>query len=392
MAVIIHCHRIFEISSIIIGFILKYFYGKETLFNLGTGIGSSILASLLFFVIIEQKIQSLFGTIAVPKLDFNLFIKELLTGDKNTYFYILDTWSELANNQEYIHKLEIALFKNRNLQILLANPYSNVIEQRTKDLNSDAKKLAQEGAKNLFWLLYGDKSEEKKNRNQKIKVKFVDSTISIILYAWQDRAQISFLPPDSMADTKPVLETSLTSSFGRFAKEYFNALWEKSSNISLYDHMKVRIDLNNDGGWISLFYCICSEKKLIYISTPDTDDRQSFDNHLETKSSTPKQIQLSIDQIFTTGLSNIGSNSGSTNIYRFLNKIPDTAKDWRKTVVKLFETRYGPNNEYGCYLGKDPTFFYVTLFEQDNNPNVYQNITPEQLVDDEMTRRKDKQK
>jgi hypothetical protein len=403
-----------SLSACVIAFTLARLRLSPFVSNLFLGVGTSIVASLIFFVIIEKKVQLLTGAVEVPKLDLEIFINEIKTSRGSTKFHIMDTWTELTSDRYYEKFLSaIMSSSSRNkiaLEIIVANPYSRIVQQRAEDLKNeklfsnynsrpimtrsgsyskdDAIRTASALVNELSLIgirrLYDLQERLQQCPNLQLDIKLFNTAISIIYYAWNENAFIGFLPPDEIADKSPVLESKLSSSFGNFANKYFQLVKANDRSISIINHMEIGVcfetsDLSDPRiriKWINFGFYVCKEDKRIYISVPSDYEYFKLNEMVERGSS----ILLLIDEIFVSSFIDDQCNQlkitfesenvpcGCAVISRRLDKIDPKVTgtpEYRERirVMELFKTRYGAQTQASKYFGTNATFYYASLLK-----------------------------
>ena len=365
-----------------LGYIL-YKFGMTKLDGYILGIGSSIIASIWFYHLIENRIGNL--TILGNEDGSVRHFLELVANQKNgmTKFRVMDTWTELTTEQ-YHKKFEIALTIKNDLSIkmLLANPFANIIRQREDDIGYDIQHIAQEGILRLYNL-------RENNPRLNLHVRLYSTTVSCRSYSSEIKTLFSFYPPGMKADEVPCLEFFSNSPLGKYVLQHFQTVWDSQKTIELYQHMKLRLtppdtyNVMKHENW-SREYLFCTSTNqyrslgnlgqgnnctlLIFVS--DGGIRSALTSKLKDH---PIDILIDpmileaygYDGLFNQTEYNCNAGDKRVTIRRKLkavdeNKVGYWTED-KIQIQRLFEEKYGKSNADVARFSDEPTIFLASV-------------------------------
>jgi hypothetical protein len=336
------------------------------------GIGSSIIASVWFYSLIDTRLTNFFQSeINGDKpIHVRSFIKQINKWNESRTYRVMDTWSELLLGKvfrEFENAIKTSI--NFKVEVLLANPYSKVIKQRSEDLKKDAFVPSEEGLSKLFDLCirYG----------HKLDVRLYNTTISCRAYSSFDKTFFSFYPPRMQGDHAVNLEFFNASPLGEYVNSYFNQVWRSDKSIDINYHMKVCINPPVSGEWEQtqeFMYCIDGTTGVLYFFVRDRTNRLALEGMEKEK----LLVNLLIDQtiledfLCLSDKSNVQdiSHIGCASLYRQIRKLDDSKPEDRieeEIAIKLCRKRYGPVYLMGQDLDQDPTVFKASLKISDRN-------------------------
>jgi len=338
-------------------------------------IGSSIIASVWFYSLIDTRLTNIFLSeiIGDKPIHVRVFIEQINKWNETRTYRVMDTWSELLFGKDF-KEFDNAIQASTNLkvEVLLANPYSTVIKQRSEDLKKDAFVLSEEGLSKLFDLCI--------KHGQKLEVRLYDTTISCRAYSWFDKTFFSFYPPGMQGDYAVNLELFNASPLGEYVKSYFTQVWWSEKSIDIKYHMKVCINPPVNGEWEptkEFMYCIDGTSGVLYFFVRINENRfalEEMENRfaLEEMEKNKLPVNLLIDQtvleyfLCFSGESNIEyvSQTGYASLYRQIKKLDFRRPEDRaegNMAIKLCRKRYGPIFLMGQDLEADPTVFRASL-------------------------------
>ena len=330
------------------------------------GIGSSIIASVWFYSLIDTRLTNFFQSVIIDDkpIHVRVFIEQINKWNETRTYRVMDTWSELLLG-EVFREFDNAIQTSTNLkvEVLLANPYSTVIKQRSEDLKKDAFIPSEEGISKLVDLCnkYG----------QKLEVRLYNTTISCRAYSWFDKTFFSFYPPGMQGDQAVNLEFFNASPLGEYVNSYFNQVWKSEKSIAINHHMKACINPTVSGRWDpaqEFMYCIERTTRVLYFFVPDRHNKKILKRQEEEK----LPVNLLIDQTVLEDFPGLSDESnveyispiGCASLYRRIRKL-DEDKPEDKAVediaIILCRKRYGPFYLKGEDLEKDPAVYMASL-------------------------------
>lgn len=368
----------------------KMSLGKH-LKSLSTPLGINLLASWVIYILINQTVTSLGGIFEINKRNLKGFIKEIENAEN---VQILDIWTDLTNDDN-LEGLEQSLKKDKaksliSIKILLSNPYSESLEQRSEDLlkEKNTKEFSKQGVAKLF-NIYKNNNNNLSHRKNKIEVRLFSSTPSIGFYSWGDRAFFSVYPPEQKADDSPNLEIFTASSIGQYITNHFDQLWKAKNTISLEKHMMVSLyieknasspeEINNQSYFI-LASDITNNEKGIYLVFSDAELRKSLRSLPKSEES---RIELRFQADFNILKSSIIDNTSiPDNIISWFTAngvfLDDEDSDVKNRVKESLKTRYcisedDSQNQLLCSSSADPSILFL------NEIKLYEKKSPTQL-------------
>ena len=252
--------------------------------NISTSLGINLFASWVVYVLINRAVKTISGVVETNKRNIRDFMETI---KDSRSVEILDIWTDLTKDSlfpRFIEILEFASSRQIPIKILLSNPYSESLEQRSLDLGpvrdaqrNDIRVLAKQGIAKLFDAHISLIKRYEKNCT--LEIKLFSTTPSIGLYSWGSRSYFSVYPPDQKSDDSPNLEISNQSMLGQYVKKHFDNLWEVQSSIPIRKHMMISFLLDLDSSQSRDLWD--SDRESCYYIGPE----QNF-NSEDTKAST----------------------------------------------------------------------------------------------------------
>ena len=328
------------------------------------GIGSSIIASVWFYSLIDTRLTNFFQTEINDKpIHVSFFIKQINRWNEARTYRVMDTWTELLLGKVYAEfEYAIQISKNFKVEVLLANPYSKVIKQRSEDLKKDAFSLSEEGLSKLFDLYIISDS--------KLDIRLYNTTISCRAYSWYDKTFFSFYPPGRQGDHGLNLEFFNASPLGEYINKYFDEVWRSDKSININYHMMACINPSVSGEWEQsqeFMYCINRTSGDLYFIVKYKSQRFIFEDKEEKKTlvnllidrTVAESLQDLSSQFNINILNKIGCASFNAQIRKLDVRIPEEEAE-EDAAIGLFRKRYGTfylRND----LEGDPTVFKICL-------------------------------
>lgn len=329
------------------------------------GIGSSIIASVWFYSLIDTRLTNFFQSEINDKpIHVRFFIKQINKWNEERTYRVMDTWTELLLGKVYTEfENAIQISKNFKVEVLLANPYSKVIKQRSEDLKIDAFNLSEEGLSKLFdlYMIY----------NSRLEIRLYNTTISCRAYSWYDKTFFSFYPPGRQGDHCLNLEFFNASPLGEYIYKYFDEVWRSDKSVDINYHMMACINPSISGEWEQsqeFMYCINRTSGDLYFIVKYKPQRIIFEGKEEMKT----YVNLLVDQTVAENLIDLSSQSNlkilkkigcvsfNTQIRKLDVRIPVDAAE-EDAAIELFRKRYGTYYLRKQDLEEDPTVFKICL-------------------------------
>jgi hypothetical protein len=347
------------------------------------GIGSSIIASIWFYHLIEKRIGNL--TILDNEDGSVRLFLQLVASQKNGMkkFRIMDTWTELTT-EAFQKQFENALSSKRDLfmEILLANPFSNIIRQREDDLDSEIQQIAQAGISKLFNLCAN-------NPDINLQVRLYSTTISCRFYSSEVKTLFSFYPPGMKADEVPCLEFFSSSPLGKYVRQHFLTVWESRKTIGLNQHMRVCLvppkiyNIKRHEDWTKEYmFCVTTNRNLfgeaksldndyiLLVFVSEGAIRQALIEGLDGE-----PINVLIDPAIlewhgenpSFDHRNPQENDNRDSIVRIFNILDErrpTYSDEKEKIWKMFGDKYGHSNVDVIRLRSETTIFLTSVVSE----------------------------
>lgn len=217
--------------------------------NLLLNVGASFVGAIVAYALInplmtrvesqEEKIHDRF--------DYGSVIQHI--NDSKRLVRIFETGLRLLDGQyqsRFLATCRDALAGDVKMEILVLNPDCRAAKQRAAELGStrDVQLLIRENLR--CFRTFHDGLNERQQRRFEVRV--YDTAPLAAYYRWDQRALISFYPPDrSSVDTKQY-ETSVDSSLAQFVEQRFYESWRTSDTHTLQQYFTTPVTIMRDAG------------------------------------------------------------------------------------------------------------------------------------------------
>jgi hypothetical protein len=215
-------------------------FARDLLLNVGATLVLVPPTYLVFSPIFERLRQTAAAIVEHARLD-----RVALTAGVRGSRWIVEvmaTWSSMLEEEPYrepfLDALASALRGGAGVRILLLDPESIAVDQRTKELDGlDVRRLI--GANLRCLHTFADRLDPAARRALEVRV--YDAAPSMQLFRWDDKVLISFYPLHERVVTARQIETYVSNPLGEFAQSRFDELWAADTTRGIEDYLTMPV-------------------------------------------------------------------------------------------------------------------------------------------------------
>ncbi|MEN3306081.1 MAG: hypothetical protein V7603_2283 [Micromonosporaceae bacterium] len=294
-------------------------FARDVLLNVGASLALVPPTYLVFAPIFERLRQ----TAAAIQEHVRLDRGQLTGGIRGSRWRVemMATWSSMLEDpyrEEFLASLAAALHNGAAVRILLLNPDSFAVAQRTRELDGlDVRLLI--GANLRHLNAFAGRLDPVPRR--RLEMRIYDAAPSMQLFRWDDKVLISFFPLHQRVATARQIETYVSNPLGEFAQSRFDELWTADTTRSVEDHMGMLVAIGNAADTVAT-------------------ERVGFVRHLD-------QIFINVTpfvaHLVKHGIAGLRATLPTADGSPVLpmSQIESCPPDQRRQVAVLFESKYG---------------------------------------------------
>jgi hypothetical protein len=218
-------------------------FTRDLLLNLGASLAFVPPTYLVFAPVFERLRQTAAAIHEHTRLDRDQVIAGIRGG--RWIVEAMVTWSSLLEEPHrapFLDALSSALRHGAVVRILLLNPDSFAVAQRTRELDGlDVRLLIGANLRHLYAL--GRQLDPAPRRG--LEVRLYDASPSMQLFRWDERVLISFFPLHQRVAAARQIETYVSNPLGEFAQSRFEELWAADTTRGIEEYMRVLVSIRN---------------------------------------------------------------------------------------------------------------------------------------------------
>jgi hypothetical protein len=306
-------------------------FARDVLLNVGASLALVPPTYLVFAPIFERLRQ----TAAAIQEHMRLDRARLTTGIRGSRWTVqmMATWSSMLEDphrEPFLEALGTALRTGATVRVLLLNPESVAVAQRTRELDGlDVRLLIGANLRHLD----GFARRLDPLPRRRLEVRIYDASPSMQLFRWDDKVLISFFPLHQRVAAARQIETYVSNPLGEFAQSRFDELWTADTTRTLESHLRMAVAVRRMADTVAT-------------------ERVGFVRHADRLfiDATPFVAHLVKHGI--AGLSATPSGVDGTAVLAMA-QIESCPPDVRREVAALFESKYGaaPSTDVIVRLG-----------------------------------------
>lgn len=220
-------------------------FARELLLNVGASLVLVPPTYLVFSPIFERLRQTAAAIVEHPRLD-----RAALTAGLRGSRWIIEVMATFSSvleepyREPFLDALATALRGGAAVRVLLLDPESYAVLQRTKELDGlDVRWLI--GANLRCLHAFADRLDPAVRRALEVRV--YNASPSMQLFRWDDRVLISFYPPHERVVTARQIETYVSNPLGEFAQSRFDELWAADTTRGIEDYLTMPVTVRAGG-------------------------------------------------------------------------------------------------------------------------------------------------
>lgn len=214
-------------------------FARDLLLNVGATLVLVPPTYLVFSPIFERLRQTAAAIVEHSRLDR----AALDAGVRGSRWIVevMATWSSMLDEphrEQFLDALATALRGGATARILLLDPESFAVVQRTKELDGlDVRRLI--GANLRCLRAFADRLDPPARRALEVRV--YDASPSMQLFRWDDKVLISFYPLHERVVNARQIETYVSNPLGEFAQSRFDELWAADTTRGIEDYLTMPV-------------------------------------------------------------------------------------------------------------------------------------------------------
>jgi hypothetical protein len=224
---------------------LTHDFTRDLLLNVGAALALVPPTYLVFSPIFERLRQTAAGIQEHMWLD-RTQVTDGVRGSRWTVG-LMATWSSMLEEPyrlAFLDALRGALGNGAQVRILLLNPDSYAVAQRTVELDGlDVREQIGDNLRHLY--AFAQRLDAAPRRL--LEMRIYDASPSMSLYRWDDKVLISFYPLHERVATARQIETYVSNPLGEFAQSRFDELWTADTSRSVEEYMRMPVSVRNSG-------------------------------------------------------------------------------------------------------------------------------------------------
>jgi hypothetical protein len=221
-------------------------FARDLLLNVGASLALVPPTYLVFAPIFERLRQSAAAIQEHTRLDR----ARLADGIRGSRWLVemMATFSSVLEQpyrEAFLDALRSALGNGATVRILLLDPASIAVEQRTRELDGlDVQQLISANLRQL----YGFTGRLDPALRRHLEVRVYDASPSMQLFRWDDKILISFFPLHHRVAAARQIETYISNPLGEFAQSRFDELWAADTTRAVEDYMQMLVEVHDTTG------------------------------------------------------------------------------------------------------------------------------------------------
>jgi hypothetical protein len=221
-------------------------FARDLLLNVGASLALVPPTYLVFAPIFERLRQT-----AAPIQEHTGLDRARLTdGIRGSRWMVemMATFSSVLEEpyrEAFLEALHSALRNGATVRILLLDPASIAVEQRTRELDGlDVHELISANLRQL----YGFTRRLDPALRRHLEIRIYDASPSMQLFRWDDKVLISFFPLHHRVAVARQIETYMFNPLGEFAQGRFDELWAADTTRAVEDYMQMLVEVHDTTG------------------------------------------------------------------------------------------------------------------------------------------------
>lgn len=221
-------------------------FARDLLLNVGASLALVPPTYLVFAPIFERLRQTAAAIQEHTRLD-RARLTDAIRGSRWTV-EMMATFSSVLEEpyrDAFLEALRSAMRNGATVRILLLDPTSIAVEQRTRELDGlDVQELISANLRQL----YGFTQRLDPALRPHIEVRIYDASPSMQLFRWDDKVLISFFPLHHRVAAARQIETYMFNPLAEFAQSRFDELWAADTTRAVENYMQLLVEVQGATG------------------------------------------------------------------------------------------------------------------------------------------------